>query len=200
MSNIKDLNKIKRNLLTLGLLTMGAITSGCAKNVDCNISDDHVHIYIDEDKKLEKYILGEKDHKGDYIRTNDYVLLDEEIKNMCENDLLLVSDNIDYISKIIDNHKPSRKSYVYGYIYVNYWGYEWKEIPLDEYTTDKVKDITYNYKFYKINDKGELEYKYFDSLDDLDREYKYFKVSNLVNENESDSYYLEKNKTYKNAK
>lgn len=217
MNNNKDLLKLKKSLLTLTFISLGVSSFGCAKNVDCDINDEHVHIYIDEENNLEKYILGEKDHKDDFVRTDSYVLLDEEIKKICENDLLVVSDNIDYISKTIDSYEPYREEYAYDYRYGYYygydslngeygyvcgwhWDYDWDQIPLDEYTTEKVRDITYNYKFYKINDNGELEYKYFNSLDNLDEEYKYFKVSDLVNKNIGESYYLEKNKTYKNVK
>lgn len=72
---------------------------------------------------------------------------------------------------------------------------------MDKYTDDKVRDITYNYKLYKINkETGKIEYAYFDSLDEAKEDYKYFKTSDLVYKNIGESYYLEKNKSYKNVK
>lgn len=100
--------KIKKNLLRLSLISLGISSFGCAKNVECNVNGEHVHIYVDEDKNLEKYILGEKDHKGNYVRTDDYEKLNNELKVACQNDLLLVSDNIDYINKTMDKYTPYR--------------------------------------------------------------------------------------------
>lgn len=206
MNNIE----IKKQLLKLGLITLGLNSLGCAKNVECNVSDEHVHIYIDEDKNLEKYILGEKDHKGVFIRTDDYEKLNDELKVVCDNNLLLVSDNIGYITKTMGEYIPYRETYAYDYRYSYnfttnsydyHWSFDWDKIDMNKYTKDKVRDITYNYKLYKIN-KGtnKIEYDYFDSLEEAPAEYKYFKVSDLINKNTSESYYLEKNKTYNNVK
>lgn len=119
MNNIK----MKKRLLTLSLISLGISSFGCAKNVECGVNDEHVHIYIDEDKNLEKYILGEKEHKGNFIRTDDYEQLSNELKVVCKNDLLLVSDNIDYINKKMDKYTPYRQAYVYGTHYGPHLGY-----------------------------------------------------------------------------
>lgn len=154
--------------------------------------------------------MGEKDHKGDFIRTDDYKRLSNELKIVCDNNLLLVSDNMDHITKTMEEYIPYRETYAYDYrygynfttnSYDYYWSFGWDKIDMDKYTENKVRDITYNYKLYKINkETNKIEYDYFDSLEDVPSEYKYFKVSDLINKNTSESYYLEKNKTYNNVK
>ena len=113
---------------------------------------------------------------------------------------------------------PKREAYVYDYVYGTYygyrygysfngkfeysygltsgyhWDYEWQEIPLDEYTTDKVQDITYQYQLYKINEDGTLSKRLFESLEEVPEEYKYFTPDTLVKENVSDPYYLDSKK------
>lgn len=203
------LTNLKKTLITLNLIILGLNSMGCSKDVECSVSDEHVHIYIDEDKNLKKYIIGEKDHKGNFVRTEDYVSLSNELTIVSKKDLLLVEDNIDYINREMTKYTPYREAYTYdyryGYDFVTneydyHWDYDWDKIDMDKYTPDKVRDITYNYKLYKVNDDGKIEYEYFNSLDDAKAEYKYFKVYNVINKNTSDSYYLEKRKEYKNVR
>lgn len=105
----------------------------------------------------------------------------------------------------MDSYEPKREAYVYDYIYGQYygygygynfssgkyeygygliqgyhWDYNWQEIGLDEYTDNKVRDITYQFRFYKINSDNSISEKLFNSLDEISSEYKYFKPITLV--------------------
>lgn len=206
----KKMMYLKCGLLAAGIISLGANNTGCAKTVACDVATQHVHTYIDEENDLQKYILGEKDHKGKFSRTEEYVELNEELKTVCNNNLLLVSDNINYIINEMSSYSPRREEwnydlrygyhygygynsngeYGYGWVYGSYYDYDWDKIAIDEYTENPVHDITYNYKFYKINSDNTIEAKTFNSLDDRNADYKYFKSSDLINKNVSDKYYL----------
>ena len=215
--------KLVKQSISHALVLFTLITYvGCVKNVDCSINGEHVHLYINEEKNLSKYVNSEKEHINNFFRTNDYLSMTKELEIIDKNNLYIVKDNTDYINQKISENIPSRQSYSYGYIYGHYtgygiglnpatgdveyyygmhtgWhnGYDWQDISLDEYTEDKVRDITYKFKFYKINEDGTLSYSMFDSLDEITDEYKYFKTSDLVQKFVSDGYYLEKQKELK---
>lgn len=212
--NKTGIKLVKKSLAcTFILLTL----SGCAKTVECNINGNHVHLYTNEDKTLSRYINSEKEYVGNLLRTETYLPMNQELENITENDLYIVSDNIEYLENIVSSYHPERQAYVYDYIYGNYygyrfgynylngkyeysfgpisgyhWDYEWQNIALDEYTTDKVRDITYQYRFYKLNADGTTSSKLFNSLEEVTGEYKYFTPKTLVQKNTSESYYLPK--------
>ena len=193
--------------------------SACAKEVDCDIDLEHVHLYLNDDEDLSRYIESEKEYVGNFYKTDTYYSTSDTFQIISDNNLYIISDNIDYLTEKMGNYHLEREAYVYDYIYGSYygyeygydystnsytygyglktgyhWDYEWQNIDLDEYTDDKVRDITYQFKFYKINDDGTLISKLFNSLDEVDDDYKYFKPGDLVKKNISDSYYLSKEK------
>lgn len=201
---------------TFILLTL----NGCAKTIECDINGNHVHLYTSEDKKLSRFIDSEKEYVGNLFRTDSYLPMTEELENITENSLYSISDNIEYLEEVTASYYPQRQAYVYDYIYGNYygygygynytngkyeycygpkvgyhWDYEWQYINMNEYTDDKVRDITYQYRFYKLNDDGTTSAKLFNSLDEVTPEYKYFTPNTLVQQNISDSYYLTKENT-----
>ena len=110
----------------------------------------------------------------------------------------------------MSNYDAKRQAYTYDYIYGGYyaydyasgqygtifgwhWGYEWQDISL-EYTTDKVRDITYQFRFYKIDEDGVVSSKLFSALEEVPEEYRYFKLFDFVQKETSSSYYLEMSK------
>lgn len=216
---------MKRNykLIKNGLLGTIIATSltACIPTVDCDIKETHVHLYTNSNN-VSMFIEGEKERKNDFYWTEKYVLKDERINTIIENNLCSIIDNYDYVNDIMDKHPNRRETYVYDYFYGTYtaydygyhfdyssgeytygygyglftgyhYDYRWVNISLDEYTTDKVKDITYMYKFYKIDDEKVTE-KYFSSLNDIEEGYTYFKLNDFVKENVSEPYYLSENK------
>lgn len=211
----------KYNLIKAGILCGGIFMglTGCgAKTVDCDIEEQHVHLYVDEENNLCRYAESEKEYIGNLIRTEEYLPTTEELSTISENDFYRVKDNEEYLEQISLEYQPRREAYVYDYVYgphygyrygysargkfeysygLTYgyhWDYEWQDIPLDEYTSDQVRDITYQYQLYKINEDGTTSKKLFSSLEDVPKEYEYFTLDTLVQENISDSYHLESKK------
>ncbi len=212
----KNLLKTKLLLLYFGL-SLYSIT-GCAKDMDCNIDTEHVHQYVN-DEGLKKYISGEKEYVGDFYWTDKYTSNSTIINEVSKNNLCLASQNIDYINSIMSNYTKKREAWINSYVYGSYygygyhydfnsgdyvfnyglttgyhWEYEWQDIPLDKYTENKVRDITYEFKFYKIDENGNLVSKNFKTftIDDIEEGYNYFNEKDFVQKYTSDSYYLNK--------
>jgi len=204
----------------LPCLTLIVCLSGCAKEVECDINGNHVHLYTNQDMKLSRYINSEKEYVGNLFRTENYLPMTEDLESITENKLYNIKDNTEYLEEVISSYHPERQAYIYDYIYGNYygydygynfsnnkyeyfygnhtgyhWDYEWQNISLNEYTDDKVRDITYQYRFYKLNADGTTSEKLFNSLDEVTPEYKYFTPTTLVQKNISESYYLTKENT-----
>lgn len=224
MKKFKIDKKFSMRLSALSLAGFIFITglAGCSKKADCDIKEEHAHVYIDEDSMLKRYYQSEAlvNNYGEK-RTEDYILLDNnEIEQICSNKLYVTDENLDSLQKIIDSKQPKREEHIYSYIYGpyygwgwginaangkseysyklrygNHWEYVWKEIPLDELTDNKVRDITYEFKFYKFDENGNLISKTFKSLQDIEEGYNYFYKDDLVVKITSESYYLEKNNT-----
>ena len=202
--------------LMAGVMIVSILTTGCAKDVDCYVAGEHVHLYTNPDSGICRYIDSEKDHIGKFERSDDYLKMTEELRLVSDNELYSISDNQDYFNNLIENRsKNRRQAYVYDYIYGPYYGYgfginpssgkteyyyglhtgyhygyEWQDISLDENTDNLVRDITYTIKVYKI-ENGKVISKEFNALEDITEDYKYF--SNVVIiEHIGNSYHLEK--------
>lgn len=210
----------KYKLIRTGLLTgvMALTLSGCVIQADCDIKEGHLHLYKSPSKNLVRYLEGENEYYFTYTRCDEYVLLDKELELVAQKHFFLVQDNLDYLNNIMLSYINKREVYAYGLHYGQYYGwdygynnkgeygyyynlrngyhydYEWEEINVDEYTEDKVRDITYCFKFYKITGDGEILFKTFDSLEDREEGYNYFRESDLVQKYVSDEYYLDKEK------
>jgi len=211
-------NKYKLVKTAVTCLIIASTFTACgAQRVDCNIEGQHVHLYVNENRNLSRYIESEKQQIDSFYRTEEYLPLTEETSQITKNDLYQIEDNLDYLNEKISSYKPRRQAYVYDYIYGTYYDYgygydpmtgeydyvygpktgyhydyEWRDIPLDKYTKDQVRDITYKFRFYKIKEDGTLDSKLFNSLDEVTKEYKYFYPSNLVKEKIGSSYKLPK--------
>lgn len=217
MKNKNRFKLVKKAVSSTLILASLTSFTGCVKEIDCSINVEHVHLYLNNNTKLSRYIESEKEYVGNLYRTEDYLTMTDELNIISDNGLYIVEDNIEYITHKLSENQPTRQSYTYDYIYGTYYGYgygynmhngkyeyhyglqtgwhygyDWKEISLDEYTNDKVRDITYKYRFYKINEDGTVFSCLFDSLEEVPVEYKYFKADQLVQQIISDEYYLEK--------
>lgn len=205
---------------TLACAIITTSLSACeAKVIECDIEGQHLHLYINENSNLSRYIKSEKEFISGLYRTDAYLPITEELSKIDENELYRIEDNNEYLKEISSLCKPKREEYSYEYVYGTYygygWGYDyssgkyeysyglktgyhwdyvWQEIDMDEYTTNKVRDTIYQFRLYKINEDGTTSYQLFSSLEEIPEEYKYFKPTTLVEEITTDSFYLEKQK------
>ena len=213
---MKNKYKLVRNSILTGMLCLSL--SGCSLVVECDINDPHFHIYQNSGKGLVRYLNGENKVYFSYVRCDEYVLATPILEIITEKKLFIANDNVDYLNNTINSYNNHREAYVYDLRYGTYYGwdygynnkgeygyyylqktgyhyaYEWEEIGFDEYTEDKVRDIEYRFKFYKINEDGKIETKEFNSFEDREDGYDYFKESDLIQRYISDEYYLEKGK------
>jgi len=198
----------------LASIVIASSLSACAKKMDCNIQKAHVHLYVSEEG-LSRYIDSEREKKGSFQWTKEYAFKSEKIDTITENKLCAVEGNEEYLQEKIAEYPPKRQAYVYAYVYGFYlgwgyglnpatdeyehyygshtgyhWDYEWQDIRLDEYTTDTVRDVTYELKFYKIRQDGTIQSKCFDSLEEIEEGYHYFKASDLIQERIGENYHM----------
>ena len=57
----------RKNLIKTSFIYGGIIVglTGCtAKTVDCNIEESHVHLYVNEDNNLSRYVESEKEYRA----------------------------------------------------------------------------------------------------------------------------------------
>lgn len=210
---------MKKSKLYAGILAsmLSLPLSGCGKNVDCDITYDHIHLY-ENDEGLSKLIMGEKEEKNGFTWTSNHIKETETAVLVAKAGLLSTKDNIEYILKNVNSlPEPYREEYVWDYIYGTYygygycyhwdgddwtwgygygnitdwhWDYVWEKISMNSYTSNKVKDTQYMFKLYKLNNNGEFEYKYFASFDEVEDGYIYFYKNDLIVKVVSDPYYL----------
>lgn len=128
-----------------------------------------------------------------------------------EEEFLTVENHLVYLQELMKKHKPKRQAYIEG-CYVGYdygygtedgydyyfgWhyriqdGYSWKDIDVEEKTTELVRDIQYEFKFYKMNsDNGKVQEKTFQTLKEVEQGYHYFKKSDCIQTVFGNPYYL----------
>ena len=204
-----------------GIILATSMT-GCTKNMDCDIKEGHVHLYIDDNQNLAKYYKSEKENIDKFNWTEEIAYNDEKINIMIENNFYPVANNQEYLEQIIITHQPKRKvyerdyingdyygygyrlnsstgkiEYSYGLMHGYHWEYVWNEISMDEYTNELVKDYEYGFKFYKIEHDGTITTKTFKNLtniNEIEEGYDYFDADQIVEKFISEPYYLEKAK------
>ena len=170
-----------------------SIMSGCAKNVKCDIDKPHAHMYVNESNGLKRFIESEKEKNfsGD-IRTDDYAYLDDYINKIIDNKFYRIKDNKEALESVLSTYQDYREVYTndyrygtyigydYGYNYMTgdyeyfygqhtgyHWDWDWDPIPMDQYTNEKVREVTYTFKFYKMDSNGNITSKNFKSLDEV---------------------------------
>ena len=124
-------DNIKKKAVLAGLVIANMLTvSGCAKNMLCNISENHAHYYVDDEgfaryipgKKTDNYYV-EKSSVAGLNRTEDYVYVNEEtaeiLKFINKEGLFSIDANQQAISNIVDNQQDFIE-YEYNYFYYRY--------------------------------------------------------------------------------
>ena len=108
----------------VGVMIASVLTTSCAKDVECYVEGEHVHLYTNKDSGLCRYIDSEKEYIGRFLRSDDYLNMTEELRLVSDNGLYLISDNKNYFNNIVENKKENRReAYVYDYTYGSYYGY-----------------------------------------------------------------------------
>ena len=207
--------KIKvRNAVICGLTILSMfLFSGCAKNVDCDIEDLHAHIYTNEDA-LVREVMSEREHIGDFFRTDQYVIVDKEASKLIEfeNDegLFKIEDNIstiEGIASVKEDYTEYRYSYItmvsvphvvksgtstiVTYTHVPVKKHSWTTDSNHRNLTGEERVVHHMYKGYKIvtNANGDyevVESELVDDINDLPSEYKYVKEDFCVKVNLDD--------------
>ena len=99
----------KKLLALLGMITTTTLVSGCSKEVDCPIEEQHAHIYVDEFVEMKRYVISEKERIDYSLRTDDYILVsDDKAKEINRAnkyvDMYDIEMNMDYLSNyFVDN-------------------------------------------------------------------------------------------------
>lgn len=211
------MDKYKLKKVGIAGIIISVCLAGCSKDVDCNINGEHVHIYVNNSNGLTRLIEGEKETKCSSKRTDDYVIKNNETDIICDNKLCKVKDNISYLYDLSLSCQSKKQEYSLESVYEYYYGYGgklaftadgckyectysyglgyhdkyiWKDLEENTTTENEVRDVTYQFKLYKLEENGTLTSKYFDCLEEIESGYEYFLEDDLIKENYSEAYYL----------
>ena len=196
-------------IITIAGLTIVSLFlfSGCAKNVECNIEEPHAHNYV-SDTSFDRYVVSEREYIGEWFRTDDFVVIDEEAEKLIDfenkRDLFKIEENqqtIDNIISMQEDYMEYRYSYVYlvrypittkvgnvritTYHYARHTGYHWTSDPNHENLTGETRMVHHVYYGYKIekNERGKyilVKSEPVDNLNDLPEGYDYIKEDFVV--------------------
>ena len=104
-------NKNKEVLLAY-LITLSLFLSGCAEKATCLMPLRHVHKYVKEDDNgntIVRYIESENKSDKDYIRDNEYILIDDNARKIYklldEKCLFVGKDNWNYLYNLMANNQ-----------------------------------------------------------------------------------------------
>lgn len=202
--SLKEKKKINvRNLVVAGVLISSlALFSGCAKNIDCNIDQLHAHNYVSSEK-FDKYMVSEREYKKSWDRTDEYIIIDGETKELIDFEnkegLYRISHNKDEIKEIISEHcdyKEYRYKYTYMqaiphtrkignstsvyFTYIPQTGHSWTVDPNHSRLTGEERVVHYVYYGYKVvkDEKGKyivIKSEMVDDINDLPEDFVYIK-------------------------
>lgn len=187
-------------LVLAGTIALGL--SGCGRKADCDIRDDHAHLYTDEDgftRYLEKEYL---EYEG-FTRSDDYILIDKADKDLYKfedkKDLFKIDENIDSINSLQDKNQDYieyRYSYTYlmpiphyirtgktttmYYTYIPTTHYSWTTDKEHGRLTGEERRCHHVYQACNVvlDEKGKyviVPSEYVDDINELNGEYKYIK-------------------------
>lgn len=201
----KKIGKLIVTIVIIFGLSLSAITlfSGCQKTADCDISDSHAHYYVNDDN-FGRYIMSEKVSVSGLNRTEEYISVNKEDKELLEflnkNGLFKISDNKEAIQNATLEHNDFTEYRYQYYYYINtvvpqkvgnhtyyntiktlFIGHSWSKDPNHSGLTGEVRECRYGYYGYKIvkNDNGKYEAVksgYVDRIEDLPDGYDYIKA------------------------
>ena len=201
---------IKNKLVAYGLTLASVISlNGCARKINCNIEENHVHLYK-SDNGIVKYDSSELDVlPSNYYRTDITLNVTPYERSyfnyLSDNGFIHIETNYDLLKKYFPK-LPDYTEYEYSYEeltnskeirdengdiveVINKYGikYDWIKIPKDENLTGKERTITYAYRGYKIYfDERQKKFYYelsgyYDTLDDLIKDgYTHIKINTFV--------------------
>lgn len=167
----------------------------------CDIEEEHAHLYIDPDTKIERYIDSElKDYEG-LTRLDDYKVITpneaRELEFLNKYDLFKIEDNKEELLSKEKENQQNPVEYRYKYTETIHWstpikiGKTWsvqqhsKEVTRYSWTTDQSKNLTgetrnveYKYYGYKVSQDEYKRYKLeesdlYDSIEEIPPEYQY---------------------------
>lgn len=104
-TKLKKLYLLRAEALLLATLCSTTLLTGCSKKADCNIKDNHTHVYVNEEGYV-RDINSEKLRVDGYDRTENYDLYDNQelVDFITKKDLLRIDDNIDLINQVQNNN------------------------------------------------------------------------------------------------
>ena len=206
--NIKE--KIKKveeklnikNIVISGLLVASLSLSGCASNENCDITEEHAHIYKST-KSFDRYIISEKEHINNFEKTESYMITTEPVKELLkfeqENKLFKIYLNEEKINEIIKTQEPYteyRYKYSYflpiphvrkignattiNYTYIPKTGYSWTRETEGYDYTGETRTVKYLYHAYKVaHDENKnpvlIRSKDVENFEDLPGDFTYIK-------------------------
>ena len=179
------MNKETKQLIA-GLLGAATVftTSACAKVVNCDISEEHSHNYVNNEGYIWE-LKSEREFVESFYRTDDYRSITEEdnkrLREIYMYDLLRISDNLDKLLQLessLYDYKQYEYSYTERQLFMVGKTAASRLVTYYDYTNDKeAEDLTGNerivthkfigYKFIE-NDKGKLEMIKSDPMDSIE--------------------------------
>lgn len=167
-----------------GAMVLAGTMAGCSKEVNCEIKENHMHMYKN-DRGYVTYYDSEYENLHGFKRYDDYVYgsTDKKDQFAFEKELVKIDDNID----LIKEHQSSDGDYT---LYQYYWWtgkfyeYSWTEDKNHFSLTGNEKHLHHMYQACDIekNIDGDFVLVYSDLVDDLNLvkdEYPYI-TSNYV--------------------
>ncbi len=187
--NEKKGRKVLKKILATGLIVANLATfSGCALADPCEIEEPHAHFYVSPYTGIGRYIESERLHKDDLVKTDQYIAITPENRELLEftskHHLFKISDNEEALKEIEANRTD----------YMEYEHREagWRIIPFfapryrDKWSSDaEVNRFTgdtrlthHVYRACKLVPREDGKYEiihsdYADSVFDLEPEYEY---------------------------
>lgn len=173
IKNIENKLNIK-NVVISGFLVASLSLSGCSMNTECDITEEHAHIYTNS-KSFDRYIVSEKEQYKNLEKTDSFMITHKNIKKLLEfeqeNKLFKIYLNEEKINEILKEHNPYteyRYKYTYlisiphvrkigsttiiNYTYIPKTGYSWTRETEGYNYTGETRDVKYVYHAYKVEE------------------------------------------------
>lgn len=190
--NFKKLIELRGVPLTLAATILVTGLSGCSKKAECDVDNEHAHLYINEGGYIAWYDKEYLEYDG-YTRQDEYIPLDEDnselIKFLDKKDLISLDDNLDVIlSETEKNHDFVEYRYSYrekitrwvGKVPMKRWvtRYSWTRDANHDDLTGEVRTCHYVYQGCNVYKDDSNKYVVIpsdevDDIKDLIGNYKY---------------------------
>jgi hypothetical protein len=79
--NIETIKENSKKFFLDNMVISMLLLGGCSKDAKCDIKDKHAHFYV-SDISFDKFVLGEKEQLWNHIRTEEYILIDDEAEKL----------------------------------------------------------------------------------------------------------------------